>query len=129
MATTELTIDNFADTVSKSGTVLVDFWASWCPPCRMFAPVYEAASEKHEDLVFGSVNTEEQQDLAGGFGITSIPTLMVFRDNILVFQQAGALPASSLEDLIGKVRALDMDKVRAHVAAEEAAEAGAKQSD
>lgn len=123
MATKELTNDNFADTVKSSGTVLVDFWASWCPPCRMFAPVYEAASEKHDDLVFGSVNTEEQQELAAGFGISSIPTLMVFRDNILVFQQAGALPEKSLEDLIGKVRALDMDKVREAVAAQEAAEA------
>ncbi|MEO7126059.1 MAG: thioredoxin [Nakamurella sp.] len=116
MATVELTNDNFTDTVKKGGTVLVDFWASWCPPCRMFAPVYEASSETHEDLVFGSVNTEEQQELAGGFGISSIPTLMVFRDNILVFQQAGAMPEKSLEDLIGKVRALDMEHVRAEVA-------------
>lgn len=120
MATVELTKDNFTDTVEKGGTVLVDFWASWCPPCRMFAPVYEAASETHSDLVFGSVNTEEQQELAAGFGISSIPTLMVFRDNILVFQQAGALPEKSLSDLIGKVRALDMDKVRAAVAEQEA---------
>jgi thioredoxin 1 len=115
VATVELTKDNFTDTVEKSGTVLVDFWASWCPPCRMFAPVYEAASETHSDLVFGSVNTEEQQELAAEFGISSIPTLMVFRDNILIFQQAGALPEKSLTDLIGKVRALDMDKVRAAV--------------
>lgn len=120
MATVELTNDNFTDTVEKSGTVLVDFWASWCPPCRMFAPIYEAASETHGDLVFGSVNTEEQQELAGGFGISSIPTLMVFRENILVFQQAGALPEKSLEDLIGKVRSLDMDKVRAEVAKQDA---------
>lgn len=120
MATVELTNENFTDTVHKGGTVLVDFWASWCPPCRMFAPIYEAASETHEDLVFGSVNTEEQQELAGRFGISSIPTLMVFRDNILIFQQAGALPEKSLEDLIGKVRALDMDKVRAEVAKQEA---------
>lgn len=120
MATTTLTNDNFAETVEGNGTVLVDFWASWCPPCRMFAPIYEAASEKHSDLVFGSVNTEEQQQLAAGFGISSIPTLMVFRDNILIFQQAGALPEKSLEDLIGKVRALDMDKVRAEVAKQQA---------
>lgn len=120
MATTELTAENFTSTIKDNGTVLVDFWASWCPPCRMFAPVYEAASEKHDDLVFGSVNTEEQQELAGQFGISSIPTLMVFRDNILIFQQAGALPEKSLEDLIGKVRALDMDKVRAEVAKQEA---------
>jgi thioredoxin 1 len=120
VATVELTKDNFTDTVEKCGTVLVDFWASWCPPCRMFAPVYEAASEKHSDLVVGSVNTEEQQELAAVFGISSIPTLMVFRDNILIFQQAGALPEKSLTDLIGKVRALDMDKVRAAVAAQEA---------
>lgn len=120
MATVELTNDNFADTVKENGTVLVDFWADWCPPCKMFAPVYEAASEKHDDLVFGSVDTEAQQQLAAGFGISSIPTLMVFRDNILIFQQAGALPEKSLEDLIGKVRALDMDKVRAEVAKQEA---------
>lgn len=120
MATVELTNDNFTDTVEKSGTVLVDFWASWCPPCRMFAPIYEAASETHGDLVFGSVNTEEQQELAGGFGISSIPTLMVFRENILVFQQAGALPEKSLEDLIGKVRSLNMDKVRTEVAKQDA---------
>ena len=115
MATKELTNTNFNETVQTGDTVLVDFWASWCPPCRMFAPVYEAASEKHTDLVFGSVNTEEQQELAAGFGITSIPTLMVFRDNILIYQQAGALPEKSLESLIGKVRELDMDKVRAEV--------------
>ncbi len=120
VATVELTNTNFQDTVQKNGTVLVDFWASWCPPCRMFAPVYEAASEKHDDLVFGSVNTEEQQELAAGFGISSIPTLMVFRDNILIYQQAGALPEKSLETLIGKVRELDMDKVRAEVAKQEA---------
>lgn len=120
MATTELTNENFSGTVADNDIVLVDFWASWCPPCRMFAPVYEAASEKHTDIVFGSVNTEEQQELAGGFGISSIPTLMVFRENIMIFQQAGALPEKSLADLIGKVRALDMDKVRESVAAQEA---------
>lgn len=120
MATTELTNENFSKTVEAHDIVLVDFWASWCPPCRMFAPVYEEASEKHSDIVFGSVNTEEQQQLAGGFGINSIPTLMAFRDNILIYEQAGAMPAKSLEDLIGKIRSLDMDKVREAVAAEKA---------
>lgn len=118
MSTRDLTADTFDTTVGTNDIVLVDFWASWCPPCRMFAPVYEAASEKNADIVFGSVNTEEQPELSARFGITSIPTLMVFRDNILLFQQAGALPAPALEKLIGQVRALDMDQVRAQVAAQ-----------
>jgi thioredoxin 1 len=118
VSTRDLTADSFDPTVGTNDIVLVDFWASWCPPCRMFAPVYEAASEKNSDIVFGSVNTEEQPELSARFGITSIPTLMVFRDNILLFQQAGALPAPALDKLIGQVRALDMDKVRAEVAAQ-----------
>ncbi len=117
MATTDLTAATFDDTVTTNDVVLVDFWASWCPPCRMFAPTYEAASEENTDLVFGSVNTEEEPELSARFGITSIPTLMVFRDNVLLFQQAGALPAPALKKLIGQVRALDMDKVRAEIAA------------
>lgn len=121
MATVELTAENFTATVEGNDTVFVDFWASWCPPCKAFAPVYEAASEKNDDIVFGSVNTEEQQQLAAQFGITSIPTLAIFRDNILLFQQAGALPAQALDDVISQVRGLDMDKVRAEVAKQEAA--------
>jgi len=116
VATTELTLDNFGSMVKDNDIVFVDFWASWCPPCRAFAPVYEGASEEHTDIVFGSVNTEEQQQLAGQFGISSIPTLMIFRENVLLFQQAGALREQDLEQLIGKVRELDMTEVHAEVA-------------
>lgn len=112
MATVNLTEDTFDATVVGDGITLVDWWASWCGPCRMFAPVFEAASEQHSDIVFAKVDTETQQGLAGAAGIMSIPTLMVFRDGILVFSQPGALPAASLEQLIAAVRALDMDDVR-----------------
>lgn len=124
MATLELTKDNFETTVSGDGIVLVDFWAAWCGPCRMFAPVFEEASDKHADIVFGKIDTEDQQQLAAAANIRSIPTLMAFRDGILVFSQAGALPAPSLEQLIGAVRDLDMDDVRRQIA-EAAAEAPA----
>ena len=123
MATLELTKDNFETTVSGDGIVLVDFWAAWCGPCRMFAPVFEEASDKHSDIVFGKIDTEDQQQLAAAANIRSIPTLMAFRDGILVFSQAGALPAPSLEQLIGAVRDLDMDDVRRQIA--EAQEQGA----
>jgi thioredoxin 1 len=119
MSTITVGADNFATTIEQDGIVLLDFWASWCGPCRMFAPVYEAASEANPDITFGSINTEEQRDLAGGLQISSIPTLMAFRDGILVFRQAGALPAPALEQLITAVRDLDMDDVRRKVAEQE----------
>jgi thioredoxin 1 len=112
VATVALNKENFAETVSSNDVVLVDFWAGWCGPCRMFAPVFDAASAAHEDVVFGKVDTEAEQELASRFGIMSIPTLMAFRDSVLLFAQAGALPAAALEELIDKVRALDMVEVR-----------------
>ena len=123
MATTHLTGDTIGRTVQENDIVLVDFWATWCGPCRMFGPIYEAASEKHEDIVFGKVDTDAEQELAGELQITSIPTLMAFRDGIMVFSQPGALPAPALEQVIDAVKALDMDEVRAKVAEREHAEA------
>ena len=120
MATLPLTEESFEQTVTQDGIVLVDFWASWCGPCRMFAPVYEKASETHDDITFASIDTEAEQMLSGALQISSIPTLMAFRDGILVFRQAGALPAPALEELITAVRGLDMDDVRRQVAAQEA---------
>jgi thioredoxin 1 len=119
MPTTEITKDTFNDTINTNNIVLVDWWAEWCGPCRSFAPVFEQASEKHDDIVFGKIDTETQPELAAMARITSIPTLMAFRDGILIFSQAGALPASSLEELIGKVRELDMEQVHAALADEE----------
>jgi len=117
MATIELTRDNFEQVVNNNDIVIIDFWASWCGPCRTFAPTFEAASEKHTDIVFGKIDTEDQQEIAGFFKIRSIPTLMVFREKIGVFSQGGALPEHMLEELIKQIRGLDMDDVRTQIAA------------
>lgn len=118
VATQTLTQQNFKQTVEDNDIVLIDFWASWCGPCRNFAPTFEASAEKHPDVVHGKMDTEAEQEFAAGAGIRSIPTIMAFRQGVLVFNQAGALPPAALEDLITQVKALDMDAVRAEIAAQ-----------
>jgi thioredoxin 1 len=119
-STVDLTAENFESTVSDNDIVFVDFWASWCGPCRAFAPVFEGAAAENPDIVFGKVDTEAEQALAGGFRVQSIPTLMIFREQVLVFQQAGALPKAALDDLIAQARALDMAEVHRQVAEQQA---------
>ena len=119
MATMDLTKENFEKTVNDNPIVMVDFWAPWCGPCRGFAPVFEKASEAHPDVVFAKINSDEQQELAGAFNIRSIPTLMVFREKVILFQQAGALPGQALEQVLAQAKSLDMAKVHAEIAAQQ----------
>lgn len=119
MATIHLTSENFKDVINNNDIVIVDFWAEWCGPCKSFGPTFEAASDKYPDIAFAKVNTEEERELAGGFNIRSIPTLMVFREQVILYAEAGALPASALDQLVEQVKGLDMAKIKAEIAAEE----------
>jgi thioredoxin 1 len=120
MPTIDITKDTFEDTIANNDIVMIDFWATWCGPCKSFAPIYESVSEKHADVVFAKVNTEQEQELAASFQIRSIPTLMIIREQIVIFSQAGMLPETALEEIIGKVRELDMDMVRADIKKQQA---------
>lgn len=121
-----ITAENFRETVEAGGIVVLDFWAPWCGPCRGFAPTFEKAAGENQDVVFGKINTDDEQQLAAAFDIESIPTLMIFRDKVLLFRQAGALPPAALDDVVAQAKALDMEKVRAEIAAHEEAEKAAK---
>ena len=125
MTTVNLTQENFHRTVSQHDMLVVDFWAPWCAPCRFFSPVFEAAAEKHTDIVFGKVNTDEQQELASMFGVRSIPTLMIMREKVVLYHEAGALPAQALDDVLEKARAIDMAKVHEELARQEDADSNA----
>jgi thioredoxin 1 len=118
-STIEITEKNFEETLKRGGILFIDFWAEWCGPCKAFAPVFESTANKHQDILFGKVDTDAHQELAGAFGISAIPTLAIFRDGILLFSQAGAVPSAKLEDLIQQTRALNMDDVRKEIAAAE----------
>ena len=124
MATVEITKDNFEEIITKNKLVILDFWASWCGPCKAFGPTFEAASEKYPDVVFGKINTEEQQELAGNFQIRSIPNVLLFREQVVLFSQPGAMPAAGIDSVIEQAKALDMDQVRAEIAGAEAYSAG-----
>jgi thioredoxin 1 len=124
VATVEITKDNFEEVVTKNSMVILDFWASWCGPCKAFAPAFEAASEKYPDVVFGKINTEEQQELAGHFQIRSIPNVMLFREQIVLFSQPGAMPPAGIDSVIEQAKALDMDKLRAEITEAEARSSG-----
>ncbi len=121
MSTVEINLENFQETIEKSGIVLLDFWAEWCGPCKMFAPVFEEASAKYGDVTFGKIDTEAQQELAAMANIQAIPTLMLFRDGVLLFRESGALPAAALDQLVSKAKELDMEQVKKEIAAHEAA--------
>ncbi|MEO7726324.1 MAG: thioredoxin [Burkholderiales bacterium] len=125
MAIVEITKDNFEEVITKNSMVILDFWASWCGPCKAFGPTFEAAAEKYPDVVFGKVNTEEQQELAGHFQIRSIPNVMLFRDQVVLFSQPGAMPAAGIDSVIEQAKAIDMDKVRAEIVEAEAQTSGA----
>lgn len=123
MATVELTKETLEETITGNDIIIVDFWAPWCGPCKSFAPIFEAESEKHDDIVFAKINTEDQQELASSFNIRSIPTLMIFREKIVIFSQAGMLPASALQEVITKTKELDMDEVRKDIEKQQSANA------